>query len=142
VPAIRLTRAAPYFPVHDVARTLHHYEQVLGFTAEYTGGDPLEFAIVARDGLPLMLRAVASSEAIVPNERQGGRWDAFFWVEGIEPLAAELRQAGADIVYGPTTQPYGVTEMAVRDLDGHVLGFGEEVALSRPSPGPAPTRSV
>ena len=58
--------------------------------------------------------------------REGGTRDAFFWVANIEVLFSELRDKGADIVYPIVLQPYGMKEFAVRDCDGHVLGFGEE----------------
>jgi hypothetical protein len=103
-----------------------HYERVLGFRREYTAGTPPQFAILSRDALPIMLRLVNRPEDIRPNEKQGGTWDAFFWVRDVRALHAELRASGADIVYGPIVQEaYQMEEFAVRDHDGHVLGFGE-----------------
>ena len=88
----------------------------------------MRFAIVSRDGLAIMLRAVEDPAAIVPNERQGGTWDAFFWVDAAASLHQELASRGADVVYGPLIQEeYGMKEFAVRDVDGHVLGFGQPV---------------
>ena len=125
----QLTRSAPYFPVADVARAAKHYQDVLGFRPEYVAGSPPEFAIVTRDGLSIMLRLVPSPERISPNERQGGTWDVFFWVRDVRALHAELTANGADVVYGPVLQPaYHMTELAVRDGDGYILGFGEPVA--------------
>ena len=123
-----LLRCAPYFPVADVKTTASHYKDVFGFTVEYTAGDPAQFAIVSRDGLALMLRRVDDPKKITPNERQGGTWDAFFWVRSVQMLYAELKTKGSDVVYGPVVQEYGITEFAVRDPDGHVLGFGEQSA--------------
>ena len=123
-PTAKLLRSAPYFPVADVARSIAHYVDVLGFQAEYAGGS--EFAIVIRDGFPVMLRRVTDASLIVPSEKQGGTWDAFFWVRGVKELHAELVSRGAEIVYGPLVQAeYQMMEFAVRDCDGHVLGFGE-----------------
>jgi hypothetical protein len=69
---------------------------------------------------------VTAPERIVPIEKQGGTWDAFFWVRDARALHAELRASGADIVYGPIVQEaYQMEEFAVRDRDGHVLGFGQ-----------------
>jgi uncharacterized glyoxalase superfamily protein PhnB len=120
-----LVRSAPYFPVSDVARAASHYENVLGFKREYSAGD--QFAIVSRDGLPIMLRLVSDPARITPNERQGGTWDAFFWVSDVESLYEELRANGADVVYGPVVQTaYGMKEFAARDGEGYVLGFGQE----------------
>jgi glyoxalase/bleomycin resistance protein/dioxygenase superfamily protein len=128
-PANQLLRSAPYFPVADVERSATHYEQVLGFHREYTGGTPPEFAIVSRDGLSIMLRRVPAPEQISPNERQGGTWDAFFWVRDARGLHAELSAKGADIVYGPIVQEsYQMEEFAVRDREGYVLGFGQRLA--------------
>jgi hypothetical protein len=108
-----------------------HYERVLGFQREYSAGSPPEFAIVTRDGFPIMLRLVSSAERIIPNERQDGTWDVFFWVRDVRALHAELMANGADVVYGPILQPaYRMEEIAVRDADGYVLGFGQPVAVA------------
>jgi len=124
----QLLRSAPYFPVADVRRLAAHYERVFGFRSEYSAGDPPEFAIVSRDGLSIMFRRVAAPDRISPNEKQGGTWDAFFWVRDAKALHAELQANGAEIVYGPTVQPaYHMLEFAVRDPDGYVLGFGESL---------------
>jgi hypothetical protein len=73
-----------------------------------------------------MLRRVSESELIVPIEKQGGTWEAFFWVSDADALHTELESKGADIVYGPLIQEsYHMREFAIRDCDGHVLGFGE-----------------
>jgi hypothetical protein len=136
--APQLLRSAPYFPVADVDRSAGHYQQVLGFNCEYIAGAPAQFAILTRDGLPIMLRRVAVPDRISPNERQGGTWDAFFWVRDARALHAELRARGAEVVYGPMIQDaYGMEEFAVRDGDGHVLGFGQPLDRSEHSTGAA-----
>jgi catechol 2,3-dioxygenase-like lactoylglutathione lyase family enzyme len=126
----RLLRSAPYFPVADVAKLAAYYETTLGFRIEYEGGPPGAppvFAIVSRDGFPLMFRLVGDTSRLVPSEKQGGTWDAFFWVDDAEALCAEMRSRGAVIVYGPIIQTdYDMKEFAVRDPDGHVLGFGQD----------------
>ena len=122
----QLLRSAPYFPVADVEQSAAHYERVLGFQREYVAGSPPQFAIVSRDGLAIMLRLVADPERISPNERQGGTWDAFFWVRDARALHAELLANGAEIVYGPVVQEaYRMEEFAARDREGYVLGFGQ-----------------
>jgi hypothetical protein len=126
----KLLRSAPYFPVPDVARTASYYESTFGFRREYVAGNPPRFAICSRDGFAVMLRWVAAPDSIRPNESQGGTWDAFFWIDDANALHAELAGRGATVVYGPLVQAeYQMREFAVRDCDGHVLGFGE--ALSR-----------
>jgi hypothetical protein len=124
----QLLRAAPYFLSADLLKAATHYEQVLGFIREYTGGEPPEFVIVSRDGLPLMLKRLEGGARLVPNETRGGTWDVFFWVRHLRVLHEELRGRGAQVVYGPLLQPYGVEEFAVRDVDGYILGFGEQIS--------------
>jgi len=129
--ARQLLRSAPYFPVADVERSAVHYERVLGFRREYSGGTPPQFAIVSRDGLSIMLRLVQTPEQISPNEKQGGTWDAFFWVRDARALHAELAARGAEIVYGPIVQEaYQMEEFAVRDCEGYVLGFGQSLTMT------------
>jgi hypothetical protein len=90
---------------------------------------------VSRDGLSIMLRLVDRPEHISPNEKQGGTWDAFFWVRDARALHAELRERGAEIVYGPIVQEaYQMEEFAVRDREGYVLGFGQPLSRSAAQP--------
>ena len=129
--SIQLLRSAAYFPVADVGRSASHYERVFGFQRDYTAGEPAQFAIVSRDGLSIMFKQVEKPDRIRPNEQQGGTWDVFFWVRDVKALQDELRASGADIVYGPIVQQdYHMEEFAVRDRDGYVLGFGQELPSS------------
>lgn len=130
----KFVRGAPYFPVGDVALTGEYYRAVFGFEMEYSGGDPPQFAIYSRDGCALMFRRVADPGIIRPIESQGGTWDAFFWVADLQALFEEFCASGADVVYEPVEQPYGMKEFAVRDRDGHVLGFGEPAGVKTPIP--------
>ncbi len=124
----KLLRSASYFPVADVGKSLEFYEQKLGFECEYSAGTPAQFAICSRDGRTVMFRRVAEPELITPNEMQGGTWDAFFWVDDAGALHAEFAKKAVTIVYGPLIQElYNMKEFAVRDCDGHVLGFGQSL---------------
>jgi catechol 2,3-dioxygenase-like lactoylglutathione lyase family enzyme len=128
----QLQRVATYLPVADLASATAYYEDALGFRREYVGGSPPVFAILSRDGHTLMLRLVSDPSLIVPNERQGGTWDVFFWVRDVHELHAELVQRGATAAYGVVYQSeYHMDECAFRDIDGHVLGFGQ----ARTAPG-------
>ena len=122
----QIVRGAPYFLVPDVAAAGDYYRDVLGFRREYAAGSPPEFAIYSRNGSPIMLRRAPDPALICPNEKQGGTWDVFYWVEALDRLFEELTRLGAAVVYPPVVQPYGIREFAVRDPNGYVLGFGEE----------------
>jgi catechol 2,3-dioxygenase-like lactoylglutathione lyase family enzyme len=131
----RLLQVAPYLPVKHVEEIETWFQDVLGFTCQYRGGDPVEFGIYRREACAVMVRRVPMDTRLLPNELQGGTWDAFFWVAGIDALCAEVRSRGATLVYGPVDQPYGVREFAVRGPYGYVFGFGEE--LERPADDPS-----
>lgn len=120
-----LLRGAPYFPVADVAAAGEYYRAVLGFECEYAAGEPPMFAVYSRSNVPIMFRRVERPDLISPNERQGGTWDVFYWVNDVDSLYAELTDRGATVVYPPMVQPYGMKEFAVRDPNGYVLGFGQ-----------------
>ena len=96
----------------------------------------LAYAPVSGHGFRKLLsvaseRPVQAPEKIVPNEKQGGTWDAFFWVRDAKALHAELAANGAVVVYGPMVQQaYQMLEFAVRDPEGYVLGFGESLSRS------------
>jgi len=121
-----ILRCAPYFPVADVSTTGAYYRDVLGFQCEYSAGEPPDFALYSRNGFALMFRRVQEPASIYPNEKQGGTWDVFFWVNDVESLHTELTHKGAGIVYPPIVQPYGMKEFAIRDPNGYVLGFGQD----------------
>ena len=122
----KIVRSAPYFPVPDVASVGAYYCDVLGFQCEYSAGEPPEFALYSRNGSAVMFRRVQEPSLICPNEKQGGTWDVFFWVDDVEALHAELTLKSANVVYPLVIQPYGMKEFAVRDPVGYVLGFGQE----------------
>ena len=42
----------------------------------------------------------------------------------IDELFAQYKAGGVDIVEEPETQPWGMREFTVRELNGHILRFG------------------
>src|SRR5262249_45726283 len=89
----QLLRSAAYLPVGDVTAAGAHYRDILGFTCEYTGGVPPEFALYSRGACSIMLRRVVDPSLVCPNEKQGGTWDVFVWVADLDALYAELTAA-------------------------------------------------
>src|SRR3954468_6853756 len=118
-----ILRSASYFPVADVASIGAWYRDVLGFSCEYSSG--AEFAIYTRGDATVMLRRVADATLLRPNEAQGGTWDMFCWVTGLDALHRDLAERGTVFVHEPVVREYGMKEFAVRDPAGRVIGFGE-----------------
>ena len=110
-------RAAPIFPVRDLAASLNHYRR-LGFTVrEYQGGG---YGFANRDGVELHLGAVPDSD----SERASH--SAYLWVDDSDALAREWLAVGAE-VHMPEDTEWGQHEGAVVDPDGNVLRFGSPI---------------
>jgi catechol 2,3-dioxygenase-like lactoylglutathione lyase family enzyme len=112
----------------DVSASIAYYQDKLGFKATGTWGEPPEFAILKRDGCRIMIGKIKAGQEITPNWKQrDGLWNAYFWVNDAKALYVEMKAAGAIMDYGPELQPYGVLEFGIRDLDGHDIGFGQDL---------------
>jgi predicted enzyme related to lactoylglutathione lyase len=110
----RFEHAEPILNVSDMARSLQHYVDVLGFTnAEWGGAD---FTRVSRDDAGIYL-----SEG---DQGHAGTW-VWIGVEDVGLLHEEYRQTGASIRSAPTNHSWAY-EMQVEDPDGHILRFGSE----------------
>jgi catechol 2,3-dioxygenase-like lactoylglutathione lyase family enzyme len=122
---IRLEAATPQFTVPDVVRTAEYYRDVLGFDIAGYWGEPPEFVIVSRDLVELFFNRADQSE--VRTGRAAGAYDAYIRVAAVDDLASELRTHGAEILEGPEDRVYGQRELVIRDCNGLILAFGEEL---------------
>jgi catechol 2,3-dioxygenase-like lactoylglutathione lyase family enzyme len=122
---IRFEAAVPQFTVPDVVRTAEYYRDVLGFQIAGYWDTPPVFAIVLRDRVELFFNRADQSQ--FRTGRAEGAYDAYLHVVGVEALAAELRMRGADILEGPVARVYGQLELVIRDCNGLVLAFGEDI---------------
>ena len=120
----RFTGHAPFLVVPDVATTLDHYRDVLGFEVATYEHDPEENGTATRDDCTIFFNrgpeAKPNSELVPPD-----LFDVYVWVEDVDSLHAELQGHGAELLHGPVERPWGMREIRVRDPNGYVLGFGE-----------------
>ena len=119
-PHVAVKAAAAVFVVKDVARSVAHYQDVLGFHVEFTYGDPPSYAGVERGAALIHLQAAADSE------RQPGQAAVYSFVTDVDALYQELRSRGARILAEPKNYPYGMRDFAIADLDGNQLTFGTD----------------
>jgi catechol 2,3-dioxygenase-like lactoylglutathione lyase family enzyme len=106
--------ANPILSVADLARSLHYYVEVLGFTNADWGGD--DFTCVTRDNAAIYLSQ--------GDQGHPGTW-VWVGVGDVEVLHEELKTRGATILHPPELFPWAY-EMKVGDPDGHVLRFGSD----------------
>jgi uncharacterized glyoxalase superfamily protein PhnB len=128
----RIKGVAPYFLVADVTKAAEFYRDRLGFRIiGYFFEEPPVFAMVGRDEQTIML-------SLMEDGRRGGSnrvfkseaIDAYLWTDDVDGLYRAFQAAGADIAMPPTLRIYGMKELEVRDLDGYILCFGEDVPSS------------
>ena len=125
-----LSSITPCFIVRDVAPSIAFYRDRLGFELTFLGppGDPY-FAMLKRDGVCLMLKAITPEVQPTPNSsrHQWARWDAYIHTPDPDALAEEF--ASRDVSF---REPLGVNSDNLRgfevvDADGYVLYFGRPV---------------
>jgi len=117
--------SAPLFVVKDLLASVDYYTEKLGFERPKLWGDPPGFAMPHREGFIIMLQAV---EDKAPNTNEG-LWDAYFWVRDAHALFKEFKENGAIIAYEPELKEgYGNVEFAVKDPDGYLIAFAQEIS--------------
>jgi uncharacterized glyoxalase superfamily protein PhnB len=121
----QITASAPVLLVRDVGASAKYYQECVGFTGSHFYGEPPSFCILEWGGFYLML-AQADADKIIPFWKVRDKTcNAYFWVDDADALYAEMKASGAKMDYGPCTQPYGVREFGIQDLDGHDVSFGQ-----------------
>ncbi len=113
--------------VRDVREAAGYYADKLGFVAPEFWGEPATFAIPQRDGQSLMLARANEGKPVHANSTDFGMFSAYFWVRDVDALHAEFSANGADITEEPTDREYGIREIHVRDIDGHLICFGSDI---------------
>lgn len=132
---VSFVAAVPQFTVPDLVRTVEYYRDVLGFRiAGYWDGERVSqaadsshvFAIVRRDQVEVFFNRADDPDARV--DHAGGAPDVYLRVVGVDALAEELRSRGAEILDGPEDRNYTQRELVVRDCNGLILVFGEDIS--------------
>ena len=128
-PRVALTGHATVFLVSDVGAAIDYYRDALGFDVDVYERLPDHYGYAWRDGCHLHfarydgVSARPNSAVVSPD-----MFDAYFWVDDVDELHAELVERGAEIVHGPVDQGYGLRELRVRDPDGYILAFGRSLS--------------
>jgi len=126
----KLGSIAPCFIVRDVVPSIAFYRDRLGFELTFLGppGDPY-FAMLKRDGVCLMLKAITPEVQPTPNpsRHHWARWDAYIYTPDPDLLAEEFASRGVSF-----REPLGINSDNLRgfevvDADGYVLYFGRPV---------------
>ena len=125
-----MQRSMAVIEVADVEKSAAFYNDMLGFSPGPFFGSPPAFCIVGRDTVTIALDR-SRSEGRAPQNQY---WAAYVYVDDVDALAEELRAKGVGIIRGPEDQPYGCREIDVKDPDGHIIGFGQDLQPSAAGP--------
>jgi len=109
-----LRRVMPELPLTNVAAGVAHYRDVLGFEINYAQDD---IGVMDRDGQRLLL--------IARTPEHSGIGSCSFYVVDADGMHAELRAKGANVQGEPVSQPWGLREFSVLDLEGNRLTFAQ-----------------
>ena len=122
--------SAPVLLVADVVKSAAYYRDILGFDYDRLWGDPPGFCMPHRDGLIVMLQQAQDSAHVRPNHQVlDHTWNVYFWVKDAQALFEEFIGNGATAEYEPhDIEYYGNREFGIRDLDGYILAFGQNIA--------------
>jgi uncharacterized glyoxalase superfamily protein PhnB len=127
----RITGIAPFFLVADVTKAAEFYRDKLGFKIiGYFFEEPPVFAMVGRDDKIIMLSLMQGGRGGSNRAHKSEAVDAYLWTDDVDALHADFSGNGVEIVMPPTLRIYGMKELEIRDLDGYVLCFGEDVPNS------------
>src|SRR5215510_7918946 len=121
-----LASIRPSFIVKDLQASITYYRERLGFQLDFEGPDDGPFwAGVSRDGIGIMLKAVAPDVQPRPNHTRH-EWappDAHIYSMDPDALFDEFSRRGASFVKKLSFIEKGLWGFAVTDTDGYVLTF-------------------
>ena len=121
-----LTSIRPCFIVKDLHASIAYYRERLGFQLDFQGPNDGPFwAGVSRDGIGIMLKAVAPNVPPLPNHTRH-EWappDAHIYSMDPDALFDEFSRRGASFVKKLSFIENGLWGFAVTDADGYVLTF-------------------
>jgi len=120
-----LTGAATVFTVRDIAASIAHYRDVLGFDVTFEYGKPTFYACLCREDVALHLIDATRTE------RLPGNGAICIFVNDVDQLYRDLVARKAKVVKPPETYPYVMRDFDVLDPDGNQLVFGMEAGPAK-----------
>ena len=118
---------APYFLVADVRLAAEYYRDKLGFEIGPYFLEPPVFVILQRDGAAIQLSRHQGDHAGSNRRWSAEAYDAYIWVDDVDALYRGFTEKQADVIESPRLKEYGMKEMDVRDPDGYIIRWGQDI---------------
>lgn len=123
---MKLTGLIPMLETPDLRATIHYYTRVLGFALDATWpreDSPTWCRLVAGDVVLMFMTPEEDAPATPP--RITGQ--LYCYPPDVDALWAELRNK-AEVVAPIADWDHGMREFQIRDCNGYILRFGQEIA--------------
>ena len=124
----RIESAMTIVPVRDVAESAAFYTDVLGFETRFLAEDGSIAIVMRGSAIGLQLLRCDDPKAL---EATANNISIYLGVRGLDSLYRSLKDKlealPNDRLRPPFDQPYGMREFHVKDPDGCLLFFGEEI---------------
>ena len=140
---MKLKKITPNLSVKNVRETIKFYQNILDFkvrmvvlernhTVEdfFTEAEEYTYAMVYRDDLQLMFLKESTFHENVPllkTLQMGASVVFYIAVEKIDEFYQTLHKKNIEVVKELTTTWYGIREFYIKDCNGYILAFTEEV---------------
>src|SRR5256885_6893796 len=116
----------PILYVRDFAEAMNYYTQKLLFEKLWDWGEPPTFGAVRLGQVEIFF--------CLRDQGHPGTWLSIF-VDDVDDYFERIKRLGADVIFGPTDEPWGVREIHVRDPNQHVMRFGHGIPIREPKLG-------
>lgn len=126
---MKLENVRPVLAVKDIDETISFYRKILGFECE----NRLEgWAALRKDDVEIMITLPNAHE---PFEKCVLTGSIYFNTADVDELWNSVKDK-ANIVYPIENFYYGMREFAIRDNNGYILQFGQEITDPEQIPPP------
>lgn len=120
----RIFSVEPVLLVHDVVETAAFFQDKLGFQLDFMYGDPATHAAVSHgewtgNTVTIQLSQVPKDQVLTPSGYLYILMDT-----KLDAVFENYRGQGVEIAAEPKTQPWGMREFVIKDINGHAIVFG------------------
>lgn len=113
----------PILYVRDFREATQYYKKKLFFDLLWDWGKPPSFGCVRLGKAEIFF--------CLKDQGQPGMWMSIF-MDDVDGYHERIREAGAEIISGPTNYSWGCREMKVRDPNQHIIRFSQAIPASEP----------
>jgi catechol 2,3-dioxygenase-like lactoylglutathione lyase family enzyme len=113
----------PILYVKNFAESRDYYVEKLLFRVAWEWDDPPTFGCIKLGKVEIFLSQ--------GGQGKPGTW-LYIFLDDVDSYRDRIKRLGAEVIYGPKNEPWGMREIHVRDPNGHVIRLGTGIPSRRP----------